>query len=187
MNAVLKLVPDGGPRVDARRYVNLAELARRVCAAPISFMALGEPGRLTGVASLGSVNIAPVARSCSDLVSRTGQLLMVPDLLSDARFRASTERAGHLPVRSFAGAPIILESGRTAGVLAVLDIAAREIDEPTLDCLRLLASLAAVEVALKSVRCSFDPAPAGNQRPACSCPEQPAGRCPREAARLRAL
>ena len=68
-------------------------------------------------------------------------MLVVPDMLKDQRFRDNPQVSGDPHIRFYAGAPLRDEGGLCLGTLCVLDFKPRALSEDALAHLRDLARL----------------------------------------------
>lgn len=85
---------------------------------------------------------------CHDAI-RSCELLVVPDLQQDARFSNNPFVIGPPFLRSYAGMPLLLESGHRIGTVCLFDMRVREYDQLQCDMLTSLASLVLSELDAK--------------------------------------
>lgn len=120
----------------------LTELAAFTFKAPIAVISLLDQDRQWFKARRGVLfNEAPRGRSFCDHVVRSDDVLAVPDMLQDARFKDEPWVTGDPGVRFFMGAPLITPGGRRIGALCVFDLRPRSTPtKATRDRLKALAA-----------------------------------------------
>jgi two-component system, sensor histidine kinase len=125
-------------------FDDITRLAARISGAPVALMSFVDSDRLWFKSRIG-MDIAEVSRDtsiCAHSVA-SKELLEVPNLSDDARFRGNSLVAGALGFRFYAGMPLIAPCGAAIGVLCVLDHVPRRL---TSEQRGALAELAAVAV-----------------------------------------
>ncbi len=108
-------------------FDDITQLAAQLCDAPIALVALADEQRVWFKSRVG-VDVAEVARDtsfCAHAILQSS-LLIVPDLLADARLATPRREEAALPVRFYMGAPLITPEGFTLGTVCVMDPVPRE-------------------------------------------------------------
>ena len=135
-------------------FDRLAALARDLLGAPIAMVALIDETRQWFKARVGvDLREVPRALAFCDYTIRGGpdEVLVVPDLLADARFAANPLVAGSPHLRFYAGAPLVGPRGVALGTVSVLspEPRPRGLSEAEARGLRTLAAMAADELELR--------------------------------------
>ena len=131
---VLDTAPE--PEFDA-----VVHAASAVCGTPISLISLIDVERQWFKANVGLPGIDQLPRDvsfCAHAVLSDG-LFEVPDALLDPRFWDNPLVTAHPDIRFYAGAPVVLSSGRCIGTLCVIDTVPRKLDETQQETLRALS------------------------------------------------
>ncbi|QDQ29076.1 sensor domain-containing diguanylate cyclase [Chitinimonas arctica] len=127
----------------------LTRLAAELCHTQYAFVVFVDDRHVWAKSCFGVAEVAAMPREQDycDLVVRSGQPLLVPDLTDDAR-TANLLPTLQMGFRSYAGVPLISDDGYTLGTLCVLDRQARPIDDTQLLLLQALArqTMALVEL-----------------------------------------
>lgn len=133
-------------------FDDVARLASRLCDAPTALVSLVDQDRQWFKARVG---FDPPQTDLGSSVCRHGlavdDLLVIPDLTADPRTRDNPLVAGAPRIRFYAGAPLRLVDGQVAGMLCVIDVAARP-DGLTPDQAEDLRALARQTAALLDSR-----------------------------------
>lgn len=132
-------------------FDRVTQTIARACGKPIALISLVDEERqwFKSVVGLQAVRETPRADSiCAHAISRD-DLLEIPDCRDDLRFRNNPFFIGHLGVRFYAGAPLILSDGARIGALCVMGY---EPDQLDADRKSLLLDLAQVVVSLLEQR-----------------------------------
>ena len=103
-------------------YDDIACLAAYICNTPVSFIGLSDERRQWFKAGYG----LPVAQiSTNETFFRNTmqapEIILVPDILQDARFTQYTFSAADRPIRFYAGVPVLSAAGIVTGTIAVMD------------------------------------------------------------------
>lgn len=158
-------------------FDDLVSIAARVCETPVALVTLLHRDRQFFKARVGTdycempIDIA----LCSHAIGRS-DILVIPDLSTDARTKDNVLVTGEEHVRFYAGAPIIDAAGHMLGTICVLDRVARpagltEAQTATLDALArqamtqltLRRTLAEREAAAVALGCALQEAEAANR------------------------
>lgn len=117
--AVLDTEPEAG-------FDDIVHLAAHLCAAPVALVSLIDADRQWFKARVGlEVCETSIEQSvCAHGLSST-DLLVIPDLTADPRTAANTLVTEAPFIRFYAGAPLVLPSGKIIGMLCVIDVVAR--------------------------------------------------------------
>ncbi len=147
-------------RLDALRRSNLLDtppddafdritrMAAELFKVPVAAISLTDSQRQWFKSRVGiGVDAIPRLQAPCARVAEEARLLVVPDLLDDAAYRASPLAA--LGMRFYAGAPLLTRDGHCLGAMCVLGRAPRAITEGEAAALRDLAALAMAQVELR--------------------------------------
>ena len=140
-------VLDTGPE---GAFDDLADLASRICQAPMALISLVDRDRQWFKARVG-LDISETPREiafCAHAILGSG-LMVVPDAHSDARFADNPLVTGDPGIRFYAGAPLVTAEGQALGTLCVLDRVPRAL---TNDQTAALATLSREVVARLDLR-----------------------------------
>ncbi|EXI77789.1 MAG: Phytochrome-like protein cph1 [Candidatus Accumulibacter appositus] len=134
-------------------FDDLAELAARVCAAPIALISLVDEERLWSKARFG-VDVVEIDRSITFCAHAIGQreLFLVADAASDERFADNPLVTGAPFIRFYAGAPLLTSEGHALGTLCVIDREPRVLGPDQQRALRVLARQVMMQVELRVER-----------------------------------
>jgi two-component system, cell cycle sensor histidine kinase and response regulator CckA len=121
-------------------FDELVALAARICGTPISLVSLIDRNRQWFKARYGlALTETPRVMSfCTHVLSRPGELLIVPDATLDPRFAGNPLVTGEAGIRFYAGVPLRTAEGYTVGTLCVLDRQPRILDPEQQAALRVL-------------------------------------------------
>ncbi|MGH9367058.1 MAG: GAF domain-containing protein, partial [Thermoanaerobaculia bacterium] len=118
-------------------FENATRLAIQICDAPIAALSLLQQGH-HWFKSRGGVSLSETPRAlalCSQTMA-AGELLVLPDVAGDRRFRDDPlVRSG---LRFFAGIPLLQADGTALGTLSVMDREPRELASEKIEALRAL-------------------------------------------------
>ena len=108
-------------------FDDLAELAALIFKTPIAMISLVDSGRRWVKASVG-IDLAGSVRGIAlcDHTIGSGEVTIVADARQDERFRDSPSVVGPPGIGFYAGAPLVMEDGRSVGTLCVIDVEPRE-------------------------------------------------------------
>jgi hypothetical protein len=133
-------------------FERLVDLAASLFEAPMVAISLVDAERQWFLASRGLGGLRETPRStafCAHAIAGNG-VMVVPDALSDERFRANPLVQGRPHIRFYAGAPLRSPDGHNLGTLCVLDTTPRPPLEPErLQQLQWLADLVMRELELR--------------------------------------
>jgi two-component system, sensor histidine kinase len=136
-------------------FDDITRLAARISGAPVALMSFVDSDRLWFKSRIG-LDITEVSRDtsiCAHSVGKT-ELLEVPNLLDDARFRDNPLVTAELGFRFYAGMPLVAPCGAAIGALCVFDHAPRRL---TPEQRSALAELAAVAIKQLEARLAMSP------------------------------
>jgi len=133
------------------RFDRLTRIARRFFRVPIALVSLVDAER-AWFKSRNGVERAEVPREhsfCAHAILDADQLLVVPDVTMDDRFRTNPLVADSDGIRFYAACPVKAPDGTALGTICVIDREPRQLDSDDATVLRDLAEL--VEQELKSL------------------------------------
>jgi EAL domain-containing protein (putative c-di-GMP-specific phosphodiesterase class I)/GAF domain-containing protein len=137
-------------------FDRITRMASKIFQAPISAVSLTDEDRQWFKSRVGCGTEIPRDKAPCAEVTRTSQLLVVPDLAADERFQGSILVEGG--VRFYAGAPLVTRDGYTLGAMCVLDTEPRTISEEEADSLRDLSAMVMAQIELQHALGRVDPA-----------------------------
>jgi signal transduction histidine kinase/ActR/RegA family two-component response regulator len=132
-------------------FDEVARLAARICAAPISLVSLVDESRQWFKSCWGlDARETPrsVALSAHAILS-CEQVMVVEDARQDERFRDNPLVTGAPHIRFYAGAPLVAPAGHVLGTLCVIDTEPRGLDDLQRTSLQVLASQVVVQLELR--------------------------------------
>jgi diguanylate cyclase (GGDEF)-like protein/PAS domain S-box-containing protein len=143
-----------GPALD-----DLTALAARLCEMPMALVNVFDGGRLLVRSRFGiDLDEIELEKSFCREAMTGGRVLVVPDAAADRRFLDNPLVAGMEGIRAYAGIPLVLTDGMTAGgitagavtvgTLCVMDTVPRQLSKSVLDDLALLARQVASQLQL---------------------------------------
>ncbi|MGO8671944.1 MAG: PAS domain-containing protein, partial [Capsulimonadaceae bacterium] len=86
---------------------------------------------------------------CSHAILTPDNLMIVPNAITDPRFRMNPFVTGEPNVRFYAGAPLVTSEGHALGTLCVVDLVPREITPEQQRALRVLANQVIAQLELR--------------------------------------
>jgi GAF domain-containing protein len=131
-------------------FDDLAELAARICEAPIGLISLVDKERQWFKAKVG-LDVNETARDisfCGHAINQS-DLFIVPDAAKDSRFADNPLVISDPKIRFYAGAPLITPDGYALGALCVIDKVPRQLREDQAQALRLLARHVVTQLELR--------------------------------------
>jgi diguanylate cyclase (GGDEF)-like protein len=129
------------------RFDRLTRLARRLFDTPIALMSLVDSDR-QWFKSRPGLDFPETPRDhafCAHAILGEG-VLVVPDAMSDERFRENPLVLRFPEIRFYAGAPVRAPDGTAMGTLCVIDHEPRQIGEEDVEALQDLAKVAEQEI-----------------------------------------
>ncbi|MBI5548350.1 MAG: PAS domain S-box protein [Deltaproteobacteria bacterium] len=130
-------------------FDELVRLATLVCRTPFGHIGLVDRERVFFKARVGfPLAELPRDEACSAWVLLGTEPLVIPDLGLDERFQA-TPGLSRLPVRFYAGAPLLTQQGLALGALSVLDVAPSALDPAQVEGLAILARQVSARIELR--------------------------------------
>jgi serine/threonine protein kinase len=141
---------DTGPE---REFDDLARLASQLCGTPVALISFLDRDREWYKSAIGlTLREVPRILAFSTDAMLKRDVLILPDLASDARFADNPLVAGDPKLRFCAAAPLLTSEGFAVGMLCVLDREPRELSPSQVDGLRTLARQVMAQVELKQLR-----------------------------------
>jgi diguanylate cyclase (GGDEF)-like protein len=132
--AVLDTAPE-------QAYEDIVKLATMLCATPAAMISLLDQDRQWFKARIGfPAPQTPRSMSlCEHAARMPGELLEVPDLAADPRFRDYPLKIEGRPARFYAGMPLETPAGIPLGAVCVMDVVPRRLDARQREGLAILA------------------------------------------------
>lgn len=130
----------------------LTELAAEICGCPVALISLLDDRRQWFKSKYGlPADFAECPREMTvcDTTICSNDLLYVPDLQSDPRFKDLPIVTGEPYLRFYCGMPLINRDGHALGTLCVVDFEAREIGPSQREAVRRLAQQAMAQLELR--------------------------------------
>ena len=134
-----------------RDFDDLVLLATQVCGMPIALVSLVDADRQWFKARIG-LTAQETPRDiafCAQAIDTPGQVFVVEDASTDARFADNPLVTGEPHVRFYAGAPIVDPEGQALGTVCVIDTKKRDFDATERRCLAALARHASLLLELR--------------------------------------
>lgn len=133
-------------------YDDIAELAAEICQCPVAVIGLIDETREWIKAKYGlPADFTECPRDmvvCATAICRN-DLLCVPDLTKDERFKDYAMVAGEPHLRFYCGMPLINPDGYALGTLCVVDFQPRELSPSQREAVRRLAEQAMAQLELR--------------------------------------
>jgi len=129
---------------------DITQLAAQVCDAPIALISLVDTDRQWFKSRTG-MPLAETARAfsfCAHAILHAEQVMIVPDLLADARFSDNPLVTDDPKIRFYAGLPLVTADGYALGTLCVMDRVPRQLTVDQLATLQALRRSVNSELAL---------------------------------------
>lgn len=136
-------------------FDRITRMAAQLFDAPVAAVSLTDVDRQWFKSRLGCGTEIPREKSPCAEVTRTSDLLVIPDLSQDDRFTGSVLVASGM--KFYAGAPLTTRDGFTLGAMCVLDTRARDITPQQADSLRDLAAMVMSQIELQHALGRIDP------------------------------
>jgi class 3 adenylate cyclase len=133
-------------------YDSIAELAAQICGAPAAFIGLMDDRREWFKAKYGmpaEMTECPRDLTVCAATVCMNDLVYVPDLSEDERFKDYGTVTGEPHVRFYCGMPLITPEGYALGTLCVIDFERRELSPAQCDAVRRLAQQAVAQLELR--------------------------------------
>lgn len=131
-------------------FDRLARLAAALCGAPVALVSFVDADRQWFKSEIGLGTCqTPLSMSvCAHAIAQD-DLLIVPDLLADARFVSNPLVTSAPHLRFYAGAPLKTPDGHRLGTLCVLDYRPRNLEPHQYQALQTLAEQVVTELELR--------------------------------------
>ena len=140
-------------------YDALTELAAQICGCPVALISLVDERRQWFKSKYGLpadfVECPREMTVCSSTIC-SNDLLYVPELMRDERFRDLPIVAGEPHLRFYCGMPLITRDGHALGTLCVVDFEPRELTPSQREAVRRLAQQAMAQLELRRQLCERD-------------------------------
>ncbi len=149
-----RLAPGKGYRSlnhdDDESYDEAVKLAANVCGTPAAMLSFIDRGRQWFSARIGldAVECPRALFFCSQAIRMPDQVTVVPDVAEHPRFARNRGKAGAMPFRFYAGAPLVAPLGTPFGTISVIDRNSRELTESQATGLKGLARQIVRQLAL---------------------------------------
>lgn len=133
-------------------YDALAELAAQICGCPVALLGLIDETRDWFKAKYGlpaDMTAAPRDMVMCAATICQNDMVYVPDLTKDERFRDYPQVTGQPGIRFYCGMPLINPEGYALGSFCVVDFAPREITPAQREAVRQLAHQAVAQLELR--------------------------------------
>ncbi|WP_291992779.1 ATP-binding protein [Candidatus Accumulibacter sp. ACC003] len=134
-------------------FDDLAELAGRICAAPMALISLVDEDRIWTKARFG-VDVVEIDRAiafCAHTIAQR-ELFIVADAASDQRFADNPLVTAAPHIRFYAGAPLLTADGHAIGTLSVIDRQPHRLGAEQQNALRVLARQVMTQIELRGER-----------------------------------
>jgi anti-sigma regulatory factor (Ser/Thr protein kinase) len=131
-------------------FDDLTLLASQICATPIALISLVDEDRQWFKSRVG-IDVHETSRSvslCAHAIEQT-DLFVVPDALTDDRFRNNPMVTGRPNLRFYAGAPLVTRDGHALGTLCVIDREPRTLSAGQLEALDALRRQVQAQLELR--------------------------------------
>jgi len=133
-------------------YDEIAELAAQICGCAAGLLTFLDDKRQWMKAKCGlppELTEVPKEISICQATLCNNDLVYVPDLTKDPKFRDSPLVTGDFAVRFYCGMPLITEEGYALGTLCVIDFEPRELSFQQQEAVRRLARQAVAQLELR--------------------------------------
>ena len=133
-------------------YDDIVELAAQICGCPIGYISFIDDNRRWLKARYGLpaklIEAPRAAAICATTICGT-DVLTVPDMTQDTRFRQSPMAMGDPPCRFYCGMPLITDEGYALGTLCVMDFEPRQLTFDQIESLRRLSRAVLTQLELR--------------------------------------
>jgi diguanylate cyclase (GGDEF)-like protein/PAS domain S-box-containing protein len=141
------------------QFDDLAQLATRICAAPIGMITLIDGERQWFKSRIG-LTLKEIPREnafCNTTITQL-DVFTVADASRDPRFRMHPAVAGEPHIRFYAGVPLLSHDGYAVGTLGVMDLVPRELDNTQKQTLQILGREVMAQLELRKSLAALDEA-----------------------------
>ena len=134
-----------------RAFDDLTLLASHVCGAPIALITLIDSDRqwFKSVVGMSGTETHRNVSFCTHAIQRPDEIMVVPNALSDARFKENPFVVGDPKIRFYAGAPLVTPEGHALGTLCVVDRVPRVLTSDQMNALDALRRQAQAQLELR--------------------------------------
>ncbi len=133
-------------------FDELTQLAAQICQTPVALIAFVDADRQWFKSKVGTqVTEALLDSGFCPLVVQTGESLIVPDTLADAKFATNPVVVSQPHVRFYAGMPLVTSEGYLLGTLCVLDFVPRGLSPEQVNALQTLSCQVMTQIELQFV------------------------------------
>jgi anti-sigma regulatory factor (Ser/Thr protein kinase) len=133
-----------------RAFDDLTVLASHICGTPIALLTLVDADRQWFKSRVG-ITVSETSRAisfCSHAIEQR-DLFVIPDTLTDEKFRDNPFVAGDPYIRFYAGAPLVTSDGHALGTLCVADRVSRTLSPDQREALDALRRQAEAQLELR--------------------------------------
>jgi serine/threonine-protein kinase len=143
-------------------FDDVVKLAGQLCATPMAAVSLVDRQRQWFKARIGlpQPETSRDESFCAHAIVAPDRPFVVSDTHDDQRFADHPLVTGDPYIRFYAGIPLVLDDGAAVGTLCVIDRVPRELSQPQLDALHMLARQVTTELRLRRKLSVLDGAPA---------------------------
>ncbi|MGC1396376.1 MAG: diguanylate cyclase [Coleofasciculaceae cyanobacterium] len=133
-----------------KAFDDITRLAAYICGTPIALISLVDASRQWFKSKVG-LDVAETNRDIAfcDHTIKQGELLIVPDTLTDRRFATNPLVTCEPYIRFYAGVPLLTPEGHALGTLCVIDYVAREMTSGQVEALSTLADQVSSQILLR--------------------------------------
>ena len=133
-----------------KAFDDITRLAAYICGSPIALISLVDASRQWFKSKVG-LEVAETTRDVAfcDFTIKQGEVLIVPDTLTDRRFATNPLVTREPYIRFYAGVPLLTPEGHTLGTLCVIDYVPREMTSGQMEALSTLGHQVSTQILLR--------------------------------------
>jgi diguanylate cyclase (GGDEF)-like protein len=133
-----------------KAFDDITRLAAYICGTPIALISLVDASRQWFKSKVG-LDVAETARDIAfcDYTIKQGEVLIVPDALTDRRFATNPLVTCEPYIRFYAGVPLLTTEGHALGTLCVIDYLPREMTSGQVEALSTLGHQVSTQILLR--------------------------------------